>query len=112
MVTARDDWMYDFDRDHLRSKTKHLIEVYNSSVDRIGGRGTEKDLSSELGSGIKWTRAVKRDLGNGIRYTFSDKNIVRANYRPFVSEWLYRDNHLNEMPNQNGLLRCPRFINI
>jgi predicted helicase len=43
-------------------------------------------------------------LGNGVRYKYTDSKIVRASYRPFVSEWMYRDNHLNEMPYQTPLL--------
>ena len=110
VVTARDDWMYDFDGDHLGQKVRYLIKTYNSDLDRIGGKGSKKDISAELDAAIKWTRAVKRDLGNGISYKFGDKKIVRANYRPFVSEWLYRDNHLNEMPYQTPLIFGDGYI--
>ena len=34
-----------------------------------------------------------------IHYSFDPAKIVSANYRPYVSTWLYRDDHLNEMPN-------------
>jgi predicted helicase len=104
VVTARDDWMYDFDRGHLDQKVRHLIKIYNTEITRIGGKGSKKDVSAELDTAIKWTRAVKRDLGNGITYKFVDNKIVRASYRPFVSEWLYRDDHLNEMAYQTPLL--------
>jgi predicted helicase len=104
VVTARDDWMYDFDKEHLGRKVKYLIKTYNSDLERVGGKGPKRDVSSELDTAIKWTRAVKRDLGNGVAYIYSRKKIVRASYRPFVWEWLYRDNHLNEMPYQTPLL--------
>jgi predicted helicase len=104
VVTARDDWVYDFDRETLGQKVRYLIKTYNADLERVGGKGSKRDVSSELDNAIKWTRAVKRDLGNGISYKFVAKKIVRASYRPFVSEWLYRDNHLNEMPYQTPLL--------
>ena len=104
VVTARDDWMYDFDKEHLSQKVRYLIKTYNADLERVGGKGSKRDVSSELDAAIKWTRAVKRDLGKGISYKFSANKIVRASYRPFVSEWLYRDNHLNEMPYQTPLL--------
>jgi predicted helicase len=102
VVTNRDDWVYDSDRDSLRAKIKCFIETYNAYLNRLGGQGRKKDVSSELGPEIKWTRAVKWDLGDGVRYTFSENKIVRANYRPFVVQWLYRDDHLNEMQNQTS----------
>jgi predicted helicase len=104
VVTARDDWMYDFNREHLSQKVHYLIDKYNADLERVGGMGSKRDVSSELDTGIKWTRAVKRNLGNGIRYKFAADRLVRASYRPFVSKWLYRDNHLNEMPNQTPAL--------
>jgi predicted helicase len=73
-------------------------------LQRVGGKGSKREISSELDNAIKWTRAVKRDFGNGISYKFAGNKIVRASYRPFVDEWLYRDNHLNEMPYQTPLL--------
>jgi len=104
VVTARDDWTYDFDRRHLSQKLRYLIKTYNADMNRLGGQGSKIDVSAELDTAIKWTRAVQRDLANGTRYEFTDKKIVRASYRPFVSEWLYRDDHLNEMPNRTPLI--------
>jgi predicted helicase len=104
VVTARDDWMYDFDRRHLSQKVGYLIKTYNADRNRLGGKGSKINVSAELDTAIKWTRAVKRDLANGTLYEFMDKKIVRASYRPFVSEWLYRDDHLNEMPYQTPLI--------
>jgi predicted helicase len=88
VVTARDDWMYDFDRRHLSQKVGYLIKTYNTDRNRLGGKGSKIDVSAELDTAIKWTRAVKRDLANGTLYEFTDKKIIRASYRPFVSEWL------------------------
>ena len=98
VVTARDEWIYDFSDSVLEQKARFLIEIYNKDVGRIGRAGAEKEVVDALDYQIKWTRAVKRDLGNGVIYKFYPKQIVRANYRPFIQCFMYRDNHLNEMP--------------
>jgi predicted helicase len=104
IVTNRDDWMYDFDRANLHRKVKYLIKTYNANVDRLGGRGSKTDVSAELDAAIKWTRAVKRDLARGTRYRFHDQKVIVSNYRPFVKKFLYRDDNLNEMPNQTPMV--------
>ena len=56
----------------------------------------------ELDTSIKWTRAVKNDLQNGIEYKFDRAFITQAAYRPFVKLNLYFEKHLNEMQYQLG----------
>ena len=99
VATNRDEWVYDFSKDHLASKVQNLIEIYNADVLRLGSKGKGKALVDALNYDIKWTRSVKRSLEKGIRFTYGPKKIVIANYRPFVKMWMYRDNGLNEMPN-------------
>ncbi len=45
VVTARDDWMYDFDVNALAIKTKFLIETYNADRRRLGGSGASDLLA-------------------------------------------------------------------
>lgn len=99
VATNRDEWVYDFDKASLEKKAKFLIATYNADVKRIGSKGISKEVVDDLDYDIKWTRAIKRDLANGIRYKFDETHIVVANYRPFVKAYLYRDAHLNEMSN-------------
>jgi predicted helicase len=61
--------------------------------------GQKKFKTEMLSNQIKWSRSVKRDLAKGKVYKFSESYIVRANYRPFIKKFMYRENHLNEMPN-------------
>ena len=99
VATNRDEWVYGFDIAPLCDRVRFLIDTYNSDVERVGRAGATKAVVDSLDYSIKWTRSVKRDLGAGRRYAFISAQVVRANYRPFVSMWLYRDRHLNEMLN-------------
>ena len=64
-------------------------------------KSREKHIE-ELDASIKWTRAVKKDLQNGIEYKFYPDRIIQAVYRPFVKANLYFDKNLNEMQYQLG----------
>ncbi|PKO41068.1 MAG: DNA methyltransferase [Betaproteobacteria bacterium HGW-Betaproteobacteria-3] len=95
VVTNRDEWVYDEHDEHLERKTRHLIDAYNAEVKRQKGGGT-----GDLGSTIKWTRAVKADLQKGTPYAFDKAATIEACYRPFVKRRLYFHPKLNEMQYQ------------
>jgi len=88
VVTNRDEWVYDADRDLLADKVRHLIDSYNAQ------RG---NASADLGTEIKWTRAVKADLRKGTTYAFERDAVQTSYYRPFVKRELYFSRQLNEM---------------
>lgn len=97
VVTARDDWVYDFDEHSLEAKVSHLIDTYNADRQRLGRLRTRKVDPEELDSSIKWSRAVKRDLARDVAYELPDGNVVASQYRPFVRLKLYFSRRLNEM---------------
>lgn len=99
VATNRDDWVYDHGRDELAAKCSFLVAQYNQDLSVYGGRKLDKDTLDELGTSIKWTRAVKRNLENRKASAFQLDHIIRANYRPFIVQWMYRDDDFNEMPN-------------
>jgi len=88
VVTNRDDWVYDADRDALANKVRYLIDAYNAQRAKAG---------ADLGTEIKWTRAVKADLRKGTGYTFESEAMQASYYRPFVKRELYFSRQLNEM---------------
>lgn len=104
VVTARDGWVYDLSPASLERKVRALIETYNADVKRWATTKRRDNRIEDLDSSIKWTRAVKGDLQNGIEYKFNSANIVQAMYRPFVRLNLYFDKHLNEMQYQLGAM--------
>ncbi len=104
VVTARDEWVYDQCVDSLSSKVNALINVYNADAERLKHVRDRTTVAAMLGTAIKWSRAVKKDLNRGVSYRFDLARCVPANYRPFVKLWLYYDSHLNEMQNLTARL--------
>ena len=81
----------------LEQKIQLLIDTYNSDVVRLSAVKDRETLSEMLDGSIKWTRAVKKDLANGIKYQFDPNAIEESYYRPFVKRKLYFNRQLNEM---------------
>ncbi len=65
VVTARDEWVYDFDKDKLSDKVNFLIDSYNKDLKIFKGKFKDK-IKDEIGKRdsreIKWTRAVGCDI--------------------------------------------------
>ena len=104
VVTARDSWVYDFDKSHLENKVQHLINVYNSDRKRVSSAKLKGSKLPKLDSTIKWTRAVKKDLEDNKPYKFDRENIKPSLYRPFFRPQLYFHKSLNEMTYQLGAM--------
>ncbi len=106
VVTARDSWVYDFDKDHLARKINRLIDVYNKERVRVAKTATKRSALPELDNTIKWTRALKNDLKANSKYAFDEGCIKPSLYRPFFRPYLYFNNSLNEMQYQlNAMFR-------
>ena len=97
VVTARDEWVHDFNLDHLSKKVRSFIDSYEGTRREHGGKNVDAAL---LGTTIKWTRDLKRQLNNNIHNTFSEPSIRRTLYRPFINKFLYYNQSLNEMQYQ------------
>src|SRR5690348_11618709 len=41
VATCRDDWTYDFNKNHLAHKIKRFIDTYNGELDRWRRRGSD-----------------------------------------------------------------------
>ncbi len=102
VVTARDEWVYGESPEAVEAKVRNLIDVYNEESERLKGVENKADVAAQLNSKIKWSRATKRDLENGVAYAFDGARIVESNYRPFTKQALYFDGQLNEMRNLMG----------
>ena len=97
VVTNRDDWVHDFDSDHLGSKVRGLINSYEEVRAVHGGQAVD---DNELGTTIKWTRDLKRQLRADVANVFDRASIQPTLYRPFVVKSLYFNQQLNEMQYQ------------
>ena len=90
MVTARDDWVYDFDKANLRKKVKHFCKVYANEIARYKKQLPEKsEIGNWVNREIKWTSELEAHLTKGNKITYSNDSIVNSLYRPFVKKNFY-----------------------
>ena len=97
VITARDEWVYDFDTDDLGRKVRTFINEYEESRAMHGGKDVD---DAELGTIIKWTRDLKRQIRSDIANTFDRTGVRQTLFRPFVNKRLYFNQNLNEMQYQ------------
>jgi predicted helicase len=99
IVTARDEWVYDDNKEYLTNKVNFIINAYNKDKNKHKGKSKE-DIRNAIDYSIKWSRAVKNDLRNGKTFKFNSSLIIDSLYRPFVKKKLYFSKELNEMQYQ------------
>ena len=97
VVTNRDEWVYDFDAILLSAKVRALIHEYEDKRAEHGGSDVPNDV---LGTTIKWTRDLKRQLRLDQPNTYQRASVRQTNFRPFVRKSLYFNQNLNEMQYQ------------
>ena len=97
VVTSRDYWVYDFDAGLLGRKVRTFINSYEETRAEYGGQDVDDAL---LGTAIKWSRDLKRQLRLDSPNIFDRKSIRSSLYRPFVEKPLYFNQNLNEMQYQ------------
>lgn len=68
IVTARDEWVFDYSFDDLTKKVKSFVDIYQRTRTKHGGKKFDE---ADLGTEIKWTRDLKKQLRhnhlNGLR---------------------------------------------
>ncbi len=99
VITARDEWVYDFNESILQEKVNFLINSYNKDVGKHHNK-TKDEIREAIDYSIKWTRAVKNDLAKGKKYKYDNSLVVDSEYRPFIKKKLYFSKELNEMQYQ------------
>ena len=92
VVTNRDSWVYDFDANDLGKKIRWFINSYEEIRAEFVGTDFEDSM---LGTSIKWTPDLIRQLRSDLPNIFNRSNIRRTMHRPFVSKFLYYNKNLN-----------------
>ena len=82
VVTARDEWVYDFDTDIASQKALFFASTYNGFLD-------SQDESYD--PVIKWSRNLRRHFQGGRRVEFNGNKIISSLYRPFVTKKYFAD---------------------
>ena len=99
LLTARDAWLYNFNRERLTENVKATIDTYNTETLRWqntpeASRAHVDDFVVDDNTQIKWSSGLKQKLLRGQRAEFSPSNIRRALFRPFTKTNLFFDNVL------------------
>ncbi len=100
VVTSRDAWVYNFNRDGLAENVQRMGSTYNAEVDRWQRRGNQATnlddfvLSDE--QKIKWSSTLKQKLKGGKTVELAETKIRQALYRPFTKLNLFFDRVLNQ----------------
>lgn len=82
VVTARDEWVYDHDKQNLSQKIEYFANYYNKAI---------QENNTDYGIDIKWSRDLKRKLINQRVLSYNKKNIVKAFYKPFSIKYFYAE---------------------
>ena len=100
VVTARDAWVYNFNRNALIENLTQMMEYYNGQVfrwERQSNRDINlNDFIDTDDTKIKWTRSLKSRLKTGTMAEFSAENVRASLYRPFTKSHLYFHRMMNE----------------
>jgi len=122
LKTQRDPWCYNFSNISLENNIKKSLDFYNQQREGfIEARNKNPDVQFQDfitfdHKKFSWTDIPTRDAKNNKAYSFQEKNIVTAIYRPYVKQKLYFDRTLNERvyqipklfpnPSSNNLVIC------
>jgi predicted helicase len=79
IVTAKDEWIFDFSKKHLEDKMRFFAHFYNS-LDK---------QNKNFDTTIKWSRNLKQRFERGNKEEFDKKRIQRINYRPYTPCFFY-----------------------
>ena len=99
LQTARDAWLYNFNRETLIEKVKATSDTYNTEMLRWQNtpeteRSNIDDFVVDDNTQIKWSSGLKQKLLSGQRAEFSSENIRKSLFRPFTKTNLFFDNVL------------------
>ena len=89
VVTNRDEWVYDFNKNNLENKVKFFCEFYENEKTRWLISTKSKKLNDFVDRTIKWTSELENHLIRKSKLKFDKKCIISSLYRPFVKRNLY-----------------------
>ena len=102
VLTARDDWAYDFDKEQLEKKIKHFLKVYDKERKKWADKKlNDANFNDNLDYSIKWVGDTKDYMIKNKEIKFNKNAIRKCLYRPFVKNYVYFDYPIMQRPYQN-----------
>jgi predicted helicase len=101
VVTTRDEWVYDYEKNNLTKKVKLFMNTYNTEIKRW--KNSDKILKTNdfVDRTIKWTSELEAHLIKGNKLKFSINKIIKSTYRPFIKQYFYFDKIITHRIYQN-----------
>lgn len=91
IATNRDEWVYDFSKDHVQSKVDYFCNVYNQEKKRWQESDKTIAVNDFVDRKIKWTEELEAHLKRNSNLECSRDRITPSLYRPFIKEYTYYD---------------------
>jgi predicted helicase len=91
VVTNRDDWVYDLNKNDLETKIKFFYHIYESEKKRWNKSNKNIQSNDFVDRTIKWTEELESHLKKGSELKFRTDKIRTVNYRPFMKTLGYVD---------------------
>jgi len=98
IVTARDEWMIDWQPSSLKEKSNHFATVYESESARwraspertIAKRngGVAEAIAKFVSREIKWTSELEAHADRGTSGLIADQDVVPTQHRPFIRKYM------------------------
>lgn len=101
IVTARDEWTFDFSQNSLESKVQFFCEFYTKEQKRWEKSVKDIAINDFVKREIKFGSELENHLVKGDKIEFDFKRIVPAEYRPFIRKYCYFDNIITHRIYQN-----------
>ena len=109
VVTNRDGWVYNFNRNSLTENIQRMIDTYNAEMDRWKRRENQKadvtDFVVYDDTKIKWDLRLRQHLQRGKLVEYTENKVRISLYRPFTKSNLFFDRALN-----NSVYLIPYFF--
>ena len=110
LKTGRDTWCYNYSREKLGHNIANLLDQYQTvkaefeQHNRSAAKLTDADLTQYLQDNpqhtaegkISWNHSLKQQVVRGAQIDWSDDFVYPSTYRPFNTQWVYRDARLND----------------
>ena len=102
VITCRDAWAYNFNRNVLTENIQQISDTYNTEVDRWKRQENQKEISvddfvSYDDTKISWSRDLKSKLKRGTIAEYAEHKVRTSLYRPFTKSNLYFDRTINDV---------------
>jgi predicted helicase len=99
VVSARDSYVFNFQRQQIIKSAKGMIDAYNSTLARYAAQHPRPEPGEFIDTEdarIKWSHLTKAHLEGMKTCQFDSKYLRPALYRPFTSQFHYFDDFWNE----------------